>query len=139
MLYGFEEKDLPRFAIFILTEKKFSEDTKEDFIEDFLIKFLNDETFAKSVDKYYILFKNFEYHGYYKTKLEAADEVTPNDHRTCCKIDDHIIYQYGRHGCSLINPVEYNTKRHSCGPFLVDAKMHIGENSVFSDPNRYWM
>lgn len=105
-LYGFKEKDLPRFARSILKNKQFSDKTKEDFIQKFLYIYLEDKDFAESVAEYVILFKNFKY--YVKNVRIAATHVTVEDVKVCYEIEGPPICQYNQ---TNINPLSCNLKK----------------------------
>lgn len=87
-LYGYRVKDLPRFAVKILIEKKINDDVKHKFVTKFLDKYLSDEKYKKKFEGCYIFFLNYNFVGIFEDDSDV-DEYIDNG-------DKAILYAIGK-------------------------------------------
>lgn len=128
-LFEFKKKDLPRFAVKILEERRYTDKNKRKFIKNFLKKYLENVDLQKEIDKHYILFKNHKYKGYFPNKDEMDDYVNPDDLTLCYQIGAHPLCQYN----TTIPSLKNNLKKNKCGPFYAECNLHVN-GKKFTDP-----
>lgn len=88
-IYGL--KELPRFAV---KNKRIPDSSKQNFANDFLTKYMNDDDFKHSVKEHVILFKNFQYSGCYKSAKETMKYVNRGEVNFCYEIDGEPLFQF---------------------------------------------
>lgn len=126
-MYGIESSKLPRFAIKIFNEKRFSDEAKIEFRDIFLIPYLEDENIQKNSDGYVLLFSNYRFKNIYKDVDEAMEDTIVNkgDVNWCYQIGNSGLFQY-KSTCIRTN----HSSKNKYGPFLVSCNLHIGSSTL---------
>src|SRR5437868_5485787 len=84
--HGYNENEIDEFMRCFLDDPYIPDEEKHIFFEDFVIEYLSNEEYAKSLYGHYVLFINNQWYGTVKYMRDSYNIGEPNDSRLLSQI-----------------------------------------------------